>query len=193
MLFGSGEAAATEPAEAAATCHDQSHANPELESGLAADAVADTCEQSKEGSDVEAAAGQTAAPKKKKMKTMEAKMRDKETAVVAGSQANVRKKKKGKKSECVSEKQEGEPVSLLGLNAAEAPWANEPVPDEVAAECVTQSPAQTGMQAKQVHVKTKGKDWPERNKPVKGALSTDQALAVLGFSKTNKVKGRIVS
>lgn len=186
-LFGSDEAAVTEPAEAAVTQNGQSHANLELDCYPAADAAVDVHEQSKEVAIFEAIAGQTAVPKKNK-KTKEGSLRDKGTAVTVGNQANVKKKKKGKKSEGTREKHESEPVTLLGVNAADAPWANEPVPDEVAAEGVTQRPAQTVKQFEQVHVGSQGKGQLEGLQSVKHALNKTQAFAMLGYGMGVKEK-----
>ena len=183
-LFGPGEAAGTEAAEAAATQNGQSHASPELASDSAADAVLSsvmmTDHQNKEGSDhgpantyveesgnIEPASGQPAATKKKNKK----KSKKEDRGIAVKSQAPV-KKQKGKKAKGGSEKQEGGAVSVLGLDSADAPWANEAVPDVIAAQSVTQGGP----------VKTKVRTQGQNQKTVGDALSTDQALALLGYA-----------
>lgn len=79
---------------------------------------------------------------------------------------------------------------MLGVDTADAPWANEAVADVTAAKGITQSPAQTVKQAEQIHVETKGKDRPDSIRSVKSALSTDQALAVLGYGRGIKKANR---
>ena len=139
-----------------------------------------TDEQSKDAGDGETAIGQPAASKKKKKKR-----EDKDTSVLVECEANA-KKEKGKKAKGTSKLQASEPVSLLGLDSADAPWANESVPNEIAAQGVHQNSAQTVMQAKRIPVGSQGKSQQERGESVHGALSKDQALPLLGHSVAKK-------
>lgn len=90
-------------------------------------------------------------------------------AVAVEGQAPVKKRKKGKKAEDAGENQES--VSIPGLDSAEAPWANEAVPD-VAADHLEQA-----------KVKTQRKRQKSAPESANGAMNTDQALALLGFAE----------
>ena len=102
------------------------------------------------------------------------------------NQGDVKKSKKGKKAKGASKNEASQPVSLLGLDAADAPWANESVPAEAAAQHVTQHPAQTVKIAKQKPSGVKGKRQLEGVKTAAGAPSQDQALALLGYGAAKK-------
>ena len=144
--------------------------------------MAVTDEQSKEVGDSEAATGQPAATRKKKSKK-KSKRGDIESVVLVENQGHVKKNKRSKKAEGASEKQASKPVTLLGLDAADAPWANEPVPED---QHVPHHPAQTLKSAKQEPPGLQGKSQLEGVKSVASAPSHDQALALLGYGAAKK-------
>ena len=187
-MFGTGVAAATEAADADAAQSGQSHVSPQLASDPAAGAGAVkgvTDEQSKEVGESEAATAQPAATRKKKTKK-KSKRENEESPDVVESVARVKKSKKGKKAKGASGKQATQPVNLLGLDATDAPWANEPVPEEIAAQHVTQRPAQTVKKAEEEHMRTEGKSQLEGTPTVGSAPSRAQALALLSYGLATK-------
>ena len=184
-MFGSEEAAATEAAETDNTGNGQSHASPAADAGVVP-VVTDDHQQSKQVGDSEGQPENSEPAVKRKKKTKkESKRGDKESAVLVKTQAHV-KKQKGKKASSADEKQATKPVSLLGLDSADAPWADEIVPEGIAAQHVTQHPAPTVKKAKQAQMETKGKSQLEGVKIAGGAPSQDQTLALLGYGAAKK-------
>ena len=143
-----------------------SHAGPHADSP--ADGVVDDVVMTDEqyGDEAHAAADSTqpaAAGEQKKSKKK--KNREQKAIELVGSPAPVKKKKK-------KSKQEANGMSMLDLDNADAPWANEPV---VAAQ------PHDDKQAKRAKIGTEGISQ-QTTAAAPGPLNTGQALALLGFA-----------
>lgn len=163
-LFGSGEAATTETAGAGAIENGGSHAAPDANPG-ADDNVVMTGEHTGYEGHAAAASTQLAATEKEKKKKK--KNKQQKNAVHVESPAPVKKKKK-------TSKKKANDISMLDLDNAEAPWANEPgiaaQPDDV-------------EQAEGPKMETQGKSQQTGGISTAHApLNTGQALALLGFA-----------
>ena len=181
-LFGSDQAAATEPAEAdqPASNGDMAHSRGDVAASEAA-VMADTNSP------------ELPAKKRKKgnKRTAAAAAADRDPAVVTAQlvppedrQAVIKDKRKNKQAK-KQEEDLAEPASVLGTDLADAPWANEIVPTVLHTEGVGE-PNGAAVKIKQKKSKRKegesGKGIRKQDVRVTIPQDAKEALALLGFA-----------
>ena len=120
-----------------------------------------------------AATGKSAEPKKRK--------KSKVTAAPAASKVPGKSQSPAKKeTKRRKHKQENQPLSALGLDTSDAPWANEAVPD---AEGMGQPDPSNGAKLPKLKAKSQHNKKSTGSDQKGQAMSTNKALSLLGFVK----------